>query len=149
RSILLELAAVAEFFHTSDGDSYVSFPVGRGMQTDMVSSRTFADWLRSGFHVRKGKPPAAQTLKNVIDVLVAKAKYDAPKKDVHLRVAGHQGRIYIDLCNDGFEAVEIGANGWHVTNDVPVKFRRTRGMQALPHPERGGSLDLLRKHVRA
>lgn len=147
--ILLEISASADYFHTPDGDAYVSFPVRGGMQTGEVSGRAHTDWLRAGFHARADKPPAAQTLKNVTDLLAAKAKYEGEQILVHLRVAGNDGRIYIDLRNDDFDVVEIGPDGWRVTTDAPIKFRRTRGMSALPRPERGGSLELLVRHVRA
>jgi len=43
--------------------------------------------------------------------------------------------------------VEITATGWRVLASSPVKFRRSKGMQALPIPVSGGSLHNLRKYV--
>lgn len=146
--ILLEIADASELFHTPDGDSYASYPIVGGIKTSPIDGRDFRDWLRSQFYAREGKPPAAQTLRNVVDMFVAKANYMGEKVDVYLRIAGHDGRIYVDLCNDNFEIVEVTAEGWSVTSDAPVKFRRTRGMTALPRPENGGTLQLLRSHVR-
>ena len=36
----------------------------------------------------------------------------------------------------------IGANGWRITEDPPVRFRRSAGMQPLPLPLRGDQLRL-------
>jgi hypothetical protein len=43
--------------------------------------------------------------------------------------------------------VEITAQGWHVVADPPVKFRRSKGVAALPLPQRDGSLKELRRFV--
>jgi len=64
-----------------------------------------------------------------------------------VRVAGHEGRIYLDLANDHWETVEITPSGWRVMPDCPIKFRRTPGMQALPIPIPGGRLSELRQFV--
>ena len=58
---------------------------------------------------------------------------------------GHAGNsIYLDLCNDAGEIVELTADGWKITQQAPVKFERPRGMLPLPRPVTGGSIDDLR-----
>ena len=54
------------------------------------------------------------------------------------------GRLYLDLCDRSWRAVEIDSQGWRVVDLPAAKFRRTRGSQPLPEPERGGSLEELR-----
>ena len=61
-----------------------------------------------------------------------------------IRVGGHEGRLYLDLCDDSWRAVEITKDGWRVIDRPPVSFRRSKGMQALPAPEAGGSIESLR-----
>lgn len=63
---------------------------------------------------------------------------------VHIRVGGIGGRLYLDLCDDGWRAVEIAADGWRVVSNPPVRFRRAPGMLPLPAPIAGGSIDALR-----
>jgi hypothetical protein len=67
-----------------------------------------------------------------------------PVHDVRVRIAGHDGDIYLDLCSPSWEAVRITAAGWSIVESPPVRFRRTRGMQPLPYPERGGKIEALR-----
>lgn len=55
--------------------------------------------------------------------------------------------IYLDLCDDTWQAVEIDATGWRITARPPVRFRRATGMQALPVPAAGGSIDALRRFL--
>src|SRR6516225_240793 len=68
----------------------------------------------------------------------------AAMRPVYVRVAEHGDEIYIDLCNPNWEAVRIGRTGWSIVADPPVRFRRSRGMQPLPYPERGGTIEELR-----
>src|SRR5262249_24970863 len=63
---------------------------------------------------------------------------------VHLRVAGQGGRIYIDLGNDQWNAIEIDESGWRIVDVPPVRFRRPRGLLPLPPPKSGGKIALLR-----
>jgi hypothetical protein len=67
--------------------------------------------------------------------------FDGPMRAVHLRVAEQDGRVYLDLAEDHWRAVEIDADGWRVIPCPPVTFRRTPGMLPLPVPARGGSIE--------
>jgi hypothetical protein len=51
--------------------------------------------------------------------------------------------IYLDLADEFWRCIEIGANGWRIAEDPPVRFRRSAGMQRLPLPLRGGSIEAL------
>jgi hypothetical protein len=66
---------------------------------------------------------------------------------VHVRVAGHDGRIYLDLADAAWRVVEIDADGVRVQEKAAVGVVRPRGMLALPEPMRGGRLSELRPFV--
>jgi hypothetical protein len=76
--------------------------------------------------------------------LAGLALYASSEKQVYVRLANHEGAIYLDLANDSWEAVRITGEGWDVVPHVPVKFIRPPGMQALPRPQDGGTIDDLR-----
>jgi hypothetical protein len=99
--------------------------------------------------IEVARPPAVppQALTVAVGELTATAVLDGPEEEVHLRVAGHDGKIYIDLCNDAWEAVEISKDGWQIigSDDVPIRFVRSNIMRSLPHPKRGGSVEELRR----
>jgi hypothetical protein len=63
--------------------------------------------LTRGFYQKLGKPPSAQPLQDALAVLEAKAQFDSPESHVYTRVAPHGDGIYLDLCNERWEAVEI------------------------------------------
>ena len=70
--------------------------------------------------------------------------FGAPQLDVHIRVAEHDGTLYVDLADDAWRAVEIDKGGWRLVENPPVRFRRAAGVQPLPTPAAGGSVETLR-----
>jgi hypothetical protein len=80
-------------------------------------------------------------------VIEAKAHFDAPERQVYVRIGGLESRIYLDLGDETWRAVEIDATGWRVVDNPPVRFRRSSGMKPLPIPVSGGSVDMLRSFL--
>jgi hypothetical protein len=86
-------------------------------------------------------------LQSALNVIEAKAHFDAPERTVYIRVGELGGRLYLDLCDQSWRAVEIDATGWRVIDNPPVRFRRAAGMKALPAPASGGSVETLRSFL--
>jgi hypothetical protein len=101
----------------------------------------------AGSIVSVRKPPVVreQTLADAIAQLEAKASYERRVRDVHVRTAFLEGRIYVDLGDETWSAVEIDAEGWRVVDIPPVYFIRPKGMLELPQPVGGGSLEDFRQ----
>src|SRR5262249_60668369 len=76
----------------------------------------------------------------------ARAFFDGPRREVYTRVGGTNGKIYIDLANENWQAIEISSTGWQVldSKQVPGPFPRAAGMLPAPEPRTGGSIDDLR-----
>ena len=91
--------------------------------------------------------PSSEALQSALNVIEAKAHFDAPERIVHIRVGGLDGRLYLDLVDETWRAVEIDATGWRVIDNPPVRFRRAAGMQPLPMPVCGGSIETLRSFL--
>jgi hypothetical protein len=68
---------------------------------------------------------------------------DGPQRNASVRLAEQDGLIYLDLADEFWRCVEIRPNGWRIAEDPPVRFRRSAGMQPLPLPVRGGSIEAL------
>ena len=66
---------------------------------------------------------------------------------MHLRIAQYADKIYFDLADPEWRAVEIDPSGWRVVHEPAGAFRRTAGMAALPVPQPGGSITQLRSFV--
>ena len=55
-------------------------------------------------------------------------------RTVAMRIAEHAGRIYLDLTDEHWRVVAIGAESWRVLGCPPVRFRRPPGHDATAHP---------------
>jgi hypothetical protein len=62
-------------------------------------------------------------------------------------VAVHAGTIYLDLADTAWRVVDVTPTGWRIVTEPPVRFRRPKGMQPLPDPLPGGTVDDLRPFV--
>ena len=80
----------------------------------------------------------------MLDIVEGRAIHHSRCEKTYLRVARVGATIYIDLGAADWSAVEITSVNWRIINNPPVKFRRTKNTGALPLPQKGGSLDLLR-----
>jgi putative DNA primase/helicase len=64
---------------------------------------------------------------------------------VFVRLAGDDGKIYLDLCRDDWKVVEVDASDWRILDASPVPFLRSAGLRPLPLPCREpGALARLR-----
>jgi hypothetical protein len=86
-------------------------------------------------------------MQSALNVIEANADYDGPERIVHIRVAELDGRLYLDLCDKTWRAIEIDATGWRVIDDPPIRFRRAAGMLPLPIPISGGSIETLKSFL--
>jgi hypothetical protein len=137
--ILIDLAQSAELFHAPDGTGFADLDINGHRETWPIRAKGFRRWLARRFFEATGGAPSSEALQSALNVIEAKAHFDAPERVVHVRVGGLDGRLYLDLSDDTWRAVEIDATGWRVIDNPPVRFRRAAGMQALPAPIAGGS----------
>ncbi len=150
-AVLIRLGKTADLFKTPDGERFATVEAGEHSETFRIRSRDFKEWLAGLYIAEKRQPPgSAGAMEAAILELERQAKHGATH-ELHVRVAREGGRIYIDLGDDTWDVIEIGADGWRVIpgREALVKFRRPAGLRALPRPVKGGSLDLLRGYINA
>jgi hypothetical protein len=145
--ILIDLADIAEFFHTPDGTAYADFNINDHRETWPIRSKGFRRWLVHSFFKVTHGVPSSEALKSALDIIEAKAHFDAPECIVHIRVGELGGKIYLDLCDEEWRVVEIDETGWRTIEKPPVRFRRASGMQPLPAPIKGGLVEKLRSFL--
>jgi hypothetical protein len=150
--LLVRCALEADLFHTPAGDSYATVPVNDHRETYPVKAKGFRRWLVRAYFERYDRPPGNQALQDALGLLEACAEFDGPEREIYVRVAEHGGNIYVDLADEDWRVVEITPVGRRTLpgEDVPVRFRRPRGMLSLPAPPRandgdGGCDGLLRR----
>jgi hypothetical protein len=145
---LVELAIeFASFWHSPDNEPFATIEMNGHHEHWPVRSHVFKLALRQRFFDRYGKAPASQPIADALGVLEGQALFRGDSCPVAVRIAEDNGSIYLDLGGPDWQAVEITSTGWRVVVDPPVRFRRARGMAALPVPVAGGTLNLLRPFV--
>ena len=145
--ILIGLAQTSELFHTPDGAGFADLDIKLHRETWPIRAKGFRRWLARRFFEETGGAPSSEALQSALNVIEAKAHFDAPERQVHIRVGGLDGRLYLDLGDEAWRAVEIDANGWRVIDKPPVRFRRASGMKPMPIPVGGGSVEVLRSFL--
>ncbi|MEC5325218.1 MULTISPECIES: hypothetical protein [unclassified Aurantimonas] len=145
--ILIELAEGAAPFHTPDGAGFVDLDINGHRETWAIRTKGFRRWLARRFFEETGGAPSSEALQSALNVIEAKAHFDGPERLVHIRVGELDDRLYLDLGDETWRAVEIDATGWRVIDNPPVRFRRASGMKPMPIPVRGGSITTLRSFL--
>jgi hypothetical protein len=145
--ILINLAQSAELFHAPDGTGFADLNINGHRETWPIRGKGFRRWLARLFFQATEGAPSSEALQSALNVIEAKAHFDAPERVVHVRVGGVDSRLYLDLGDETWRAVEIDATGWRIVDNPPVRFRRAAGMQALPMPVSGGSIETLRSFL--
>jgi len=147
RLIALALTSGIEFFHDPEQHGWASVRVDQHWENYPLRSRAFYLFLLRIFYRDTSESPGGRAIRAVLEIFEARALFDGPECQVHLRVAHHDGKLYVDLCDRAWRAIEIDIEGWRIVDPPAPKFRRSRGSQPLPEPQRGGSLDELRSFL--
>src|SRR6516165_3075470 len=130
--ILIDLAQSAELFHAPDGTGFADLEINGHRETWPIRSKGFRRWLTRRFFEETQGAPSSEALASTLNVIEAQAHFDAPERLVHVRVGGLDGRLYVDLCDETWGAVEIDVTGRRVIDNPQVRFGRDAGMQPLP-----------------
>ncbi len=141
---MLSLLGVSgSLFHTATGVAYADLVIDGHRETWPIRTRQFRNWLRKRYFEETGDALSSAVLTAALDLLEAKAQFDAPERQISLRVAEHNGSIYLDLADKTWQCVEIDDQGWRIIRAPPCRFRRTAGILPLPRPQKGGSVEAL------
>jgi hypothetical protein len=135
--------ASGSLFHTAAGVAYADLIIDSHRETWAIRSRQFRNWLRKRYFDETGDALSSAALTSALELLEAKAQFDAPQRQMSLRVAEHNRSIYLDLADKAWQCVEIDDVGWRVISASVPRFRHTAGMLPLPLPRKGASVEAL------
>lgn len=148
--LLVELAHEAQLFHNSgdlDAEGFAIIMAGDHRENWPVKSKSFRRWLCKQFHAQNKKVPSSQAISDALNVIEGEALFGPTEYEVHVRIARFDCDIWLDLADSKWRAVQISPTGWQVIDHPPVRFIRPKGMQSLPDPARGGSIQELRRFI--
>ena len=134
-------------FHAPNSVAYADIGIGHRRETWPIRSRGFRQWLVRVYYEINRTAPNSEALQTAIGLAEARAVIDGPEREVFVRTGAYGGKLYLDLADENWEAMEIGASGWRIVTNPPVRFRRSAGMRPLRRPVHGGSIEALRSFL--
>jgi hypothetical protein len=140
----------SSLFHNCDGETFATFLVGDHRETWPTASRRFRRHLQRLYYRTTLEPARSSAVAEAQKTLESQALYEGAQQEVYTRIAGDGiDVVYVDLCNEHWQVVEISASTgtFRVVDESPVRFVRAKGMLALPVPKHGGNLRALRELV--
>lgn len=128
------------YFVTPEGNVYADVMEAETRLTLAIREKAFKQYLRSKLFDKTGKSPGAEAVQQAIDTLEALGVRKPEKREVFVRLASHDDRIYIDLADESWKAIEVSQDGWRVVSDTPARF--IRGASApMPMPIECGDVE--------
>ncbi|MBU6463232.1 MAG: hypothetical protein KGR71_11560 [Proteobacteria bacterium] len=104
-------------------------------------------WLSGRYYQETGRAIGGQSLEDAIRIFEARAVHDGPEHKPFIRVGEHAEKLYLDLCDPRWRAVEVNRNDWRTVTSAPVKFMRPASLRPMPEPEAGGMIEELRTYL--
>jgi hypothetical protein len=131
-----------DLLHDKNGDVFAMD--NRTKEVRRLGGRQFKDRLIAGFYAKTQMAVRDQSLRESLGTLQALGRFNGEPQDIHVRVAKHGEKYFIDLCEPGnSRAIELGAGYWKTIDCPPVLFVRGDAQQPLPAPQTGGNLAAL------
>lgn len=134
---LLSLCTGLCLHHDADNVAHVTFEYGGARQTHRVRSTAFRSLLCFRAHNELGLTPSSNAIQEALNIVEGRAIFEGPSVKYFRRMASHAGKLYLDLCNESWQAIEIDTSGWRIVSAPPVHFTRGTGALALPDPVAG------------
>jgi len=139
----------SELFHDDSGNYYARVTHSEAVSVHRIRSRDFRIWLSRLLWKDMKKAPSSEAINSAINVLESTALFEGKQYTLHNRVAPDPdgNGVWIDICNDKWQAIHVTADGWQIVDNPPILFRRYSHQQPLVAPVRGGDPKLFLKFV--
>jgi hypothetical protein len=163
-AIIANLARVRcdAFFHDENSEAcavlHAEHEGGTHREVHRLKSKSFKEWLLLVYFDSTNGVPNDNSIRSAIGLLGAIARRRGEQHEVFVRRAFHEGRLYIDFCDDRWRVIEVSPStdakqdNWRIVDEPPVLFIRAPGMLPLPEPKRCDpkqGIALLQKQMRA
>ena len=145
--VRMAIAQCSEFFHDENREAYAlmheQHEGGDHREVHRLRSKSFKEWLFLTYFDSVKGVPNDNSIRSAIALLGAIARHRGEQREVFVRRAFHEGKLYVDLCDDRWRAIEVlpstdaRQDNWSIVDEPPVLFLRAPGMLALPEPKRG------------
>lgn len=127
-----------ELFHSDLKEPYARVEIEGHLEIQKLDSQSFKRYLSKLFWDAEQKAIGGDTIKNVLNVLEAKAVHEGVEYALWNRVAWHEGAIWYDLSDREHRAVRITEDGWEIVDRPPILFQRYGHHKPQVTPMKGG-----------
>lgn len=133
-------------FHDAAGRAYAAVIVGEHVENLAILSKPFANWLSLTSYAEGLTPPNKSTLGDAQRILEARALSEGPLKEPFLRVGVRGDKIYVNMADQTWRVIEVGAKGWTVlaVHDLP-NIRSAAMLPMLEPQETDEGIEILRR----
>lgn len=131
---MLALNNIKAFYYTSENMAYVKIDLGKHSEIVRTDSKIFKHWLIYLYERTEDTVLSDSDIKTAISSIDSVAFFRGFRTDIYLRIAEKDNSIFLDLCNEQRQVLEINADGFTVLDESPVLFRRTDDMDEIPIP---------------
>lgn len=111
-----------------------------------IKSTTFRRWLSGKYWAETNKGFSGETFLSVVASLEGKVFHEGEVRPLFNRIAKIDGEIIYDLGDDQ-KVAKITPEGWQVTDDCPIRFRRFNHQLPQIEPISGGHLKDILKFI--
>jgi hypothetical protein len=114
---------------------YARLDYHNALVTLELNSPAFQDHINRIYYDEYKSVLSNYSMAKVRQILRAEALSKGVSKEVNVRIAHCDGKIYLDLGDESWKVIEIDEVGWRVVTKSPVPFIRTGNMVPLPMPD--------------
>jgi len=141
---ILEMIGV-QLFLDEHSEPHVTIPE-KPLVAYPIDSVFFKRYLRRLYWENCQKGLGSEILNQIIGTLEGKSASEDDKKTLYNRIARVGGKIFYDLGDDK-QAIEIDSDGWRLSVNCPVRFRRFKHQLPQVLPVSGGNWREVLKYV--
>ncbi len=131
---MLALQNIKELYYTNENLAYVKINLGKHNEIVRTDSLIFKHWLIYLFEQSRNDILSDKDIKTAISSIDSLAFFKGKRVNIYLRIAEKDDVIYLDLCNEQRQVLEINSEGFKVLDESPVLFGRTEDMDEIPIP---------------
>ena len=149
REALLTICDLVILWRSPEGETYATVPVGDHQEHYALTSRAFRNWMLGELarrYLQKGRPASVggNAVKDTLQALEARAHVEGIIQPAPLRVAEHEGAVYLDRGTPDWSAIKVAAAGWSIVPSAPVPILRSKRTGPLGEVAGTGDLRPLR-----
>jgi hypothetical protein len=136
KDTLLDILEGVELWHSPDKIPYATIPVDSHFENYEIRARGFRLWLGHRFFKATGAAASKQATEEALSHAEALALFEGQEHVPYIRHGHLDNRLYLDMADESWRAVEITPGEWQIIDRAPVKFVRSDHMLPLPVPVR-------------